>query len=141
MINYDEFTKENIKYHNRNWSWISDNPYRILIFGGSRSGKTNALPNLIKQQDDDYSIIDKVHLCYRPTWSKISTSYYKIWKNGIENLENPRFFLNTQIIYRMSTKYNPSTTQEYNPSRKCNVSIIVFDDIIADMITNKNLIQ
>ena len=109
MINYDEFTKENIKYHNRNWSWISDNPYRILIFGGSRSGKTNALPNLIKQQDGDYSIIDKVHLCYRPTWSKISTSYYKIWKNRIEYSNNILFEYsnNIQDVYKVQPKYNP----------------------------------
>ena len=33
--------------------------YRILIIGGSGSGKTNGLLNLIKQQDNDYnSIID-----------------------------------------------------------------------------------
>ena len=32
-----------------------------MIIGGSGSGKTNALFNLIKQQDDDdYSTIDKI---------------------------------------------------------------------------------
>ena len=26
---------------NKNWSYIPDHPYRILIIGGSGSGKTN----------------------------------------------------------------------------------------------------
>ena len=34
-------------------------PYRILIIGGSGSGKTNTLLNLIKEQD---KIIDKIYL-------------------------------------------------------------------------------
>ena len=41
MINFDDVTKVNIKEHNPNWPRISDNPCRILIFGGSGSGKTN----------------------------------------------------------------------------------------------------
>ena len=44
MKNYDELVEIN---HNPNWPYISDNPYRILIIVGSRSGKTNALLNLI----------------------------------------------------------------------------------------------
>ena len=36
-------------------------PYRALIIGGSESGKTNALLNLIKEQDD----IDKIYLYAR----------------------------------------------------------------------------
>ena len=49
MINYDDVTKENINKHNLNWPQIPNHSYRILIVGGTRSGKTNALPNLIKQ--------------------------------------------------------------------------------------------
>ena len=34
-----------------------------MIIGGLGSGKTNALPNLIKQQDgDNYNVIDKIYL-------------------------------------------------------------------------------
>ena len=36
--------------------------YRMLIIGDSGSGKTNALLNLIKEQDSD-TLIDKVYLC------------------------------------------------------------------------------
>ena len=41
IINFDNFTKENIKEHNPNWPQIPDHPYRILTIGGFGSGKTN----------------------------------------------------------------------------------------------------
>ena len=47
MKNYDQPVKID---HNPNWLYIPDHPYRILIIGGSGSGKTNALLNLIKHQ-------------------------------------------------------------------------------------------
>ena len=56
MINLDSITNENNKEHNEKWPYIPDHPYRILITGGSGSGKTNALLNLIKEQDDIYKI-------------------------------------------------------------------------------------
>ena len=63
MINYDNITKENIKYHNLNGPEIPDHPYRILLTGCSGSGKTNRLLNIIKiQDDDDSNIIDKIYL-------------------------------------------------------------------------------
>ena len=46
MINFDEYTNENEKQHNLNWPYIPDHPYRILIIGGSGTGKANALLNL-----------------------------------------------------------------------------------------------
>ena len=47
MLNLDDVTNENNKGHNKKWSFIPDHPYKILIVGGSRSGKTKALLNLI----------------------------------------------------------------------------------------------
>ena len=58
MINFDDVTKKNKKEHNLNWPEIPDHPYRILIFGGSGSGKTNVLLNLINHETD----IDKIYL-------------------------------------------------------------------------------
>ena len=58
MINLDSITNENNKEHNEKWPYIPDHPYRILIIGGSGSGKTNALINLINEQND----IGKIHL-------------------------------------------------------------------------------
>ena len=58
MINFDDYTDENKRKHNLNWPYIPDHPYRILIIGGSGSGNTNALFNLINNQPD----IDKIYL-------------------------------------------------------------------------------
>ena len=43
MINFDDAVKENIKKHNPNCPQVPDQRYRILIVGGSGSGKTNSL--------------------------------------------------------------------------------------------------
>ena len=58
MINFDDYTNENKTEHSSIWPYIPDYPYRILIIGGSGSGKTIALLNLINDQPD----IDKVYL-------------------------------------------------------------------------------
>ena len=50
MINFDGVTKENIKELNPNWPQIPDHPNKMFITGGSESGKTNALLNLINQK-------------------------------------------------------------------------------------------
>ena len=55
MINLDSITKKKKK---KKWSYYPDHPYRILIIGGSWSGKTNSLINLINEQND----IDKIYL-------------------------------------------------------------------------------
>ena len=56
MIKLHSITNENNKDHNEKWSYIPDHPYRILIIGGSGSGKANTLLNLINEQND----IDKI---------------------------------------------------------------------------------
>ena len=59
MFNFDCITKENIKEHNPNWPQIPDHSYQLLIIGGFRSWKINALLNLINHQqniDKDFFI-------------------------------------------------------------------------------------
>ena len=51
MFNLDSITNKNNKEQNKKWPFIPDHPYRILIIGGSGSGKTNALLNLIMEQN------------------------------------------------------------------------------------------
>ena len=48
MINFDNYANGNKTEHNLKWPYISNHPYKILIIGGSGSGKTNALLNLNK---------------------------------------------------------------------------------------------
>ena len=59
MLNLNDITNENNEKRNQKWPYIPDHPYGILIIGGSGSRKTNALINLINEQDD----IDKICLC------------------------------------------------------------------------------
>ena len=58
MINFDDYTNKNIIEYNSKCPYILGHPYRILIIGGSGSGKTNALLNLINNQPPD---IDKIY--------------------------------------------------------------------------------
>ena len=52
MINLDSIVNDNNKKDNEKWLYIPDHPYRILRIGGSGSGKTNTLLNLINDQRD-----------------------------------------------------------------------------------------
>ena len=58
MINPESIANENNKEHNEKQPFVPDHAYRILIIGGSGSGKTNALLDLLKEQD----YIDKISL-------------------------------------------------------------------------------
>ena len=58
MINFDDYAIENKTEHNSKWPYIPDHPYRILIIGGSESGKTNVLLNLTENKPG----IDKIYL-------------------------------------------------------------------------------
>ena len=58
MFDLDDIANKNNKEHNNKWPYIPDHPYRVLITGGSGSGKTNALLDLVKKQDD----IDEIYL-------------------------------------------------------------------------------
>ena len=82
-----------IKNTIKKWPFIPDHLYSILIIGGSGSGKTNTLLNLIKEQDD----IDKIYL-YAKDLSE--PKYEFLIKNrentGITHLNNPNAFIITQ---------------------------------------------
>ena len=77
MKNYDELVEIN---HNPNYPYIPDHPYRVLIIGGSGSGKTNVLLNLIKNQQPD---IYRKYLYFKEP----SESKSQLLLNGREKVE------------------------------------------------------
>ena len=91
MINFDDFTNENITDHNSKWPYIPDHPYRILIIRGSGSGKTNALLNLINNQPD----IDKIYLYAKDQYEKKKYQYLinKREKVELNHFNNPKAFM------------------------------------------------
>ena len=90
MINFDDVIKENIKEHNPNWAQISDHPYGTLIIGGSGSGKTNSLFNLINQQPD----IDKIYLYAKdPYEAKYQLLINKRESTGLKYLNDSKAFI------------------------------------------------
>ena len=63
MINFDDYVNENKTKHNKNWPYIPDHPYRILIIGGSGSGKTNEVLNLIETNQTLIKYICMLKIC------------------------------------------------------------------------------
>ena len=61
MFNLDDITNENNRDHNKKCPYVPDHSYRMLIIGGSGSGKTNVLLNLKNEQDND-NLIDNIYL-------------------------------------------------------------------------------
>ena len=130
MINFDDYVNENKTEHNKNWSYISDQPYRVII-GGSRSGNTNLLLNLTENPPD----IDKIYLYGKdPYEAKYQYLINKREGVGIDYFNDPKAF----IEYSNDVDDVYKNIDEYNPDKENNV-LIVFDDMIANMIHNKKL--
>ena len=131
MINFDYYTNENIIEHNSKWPYIPDHPYRILIIGGSGSGKTNALLNLINKQP----VIDKRYLYAKDSYeTKYQYLINKREKVGLNHFNDPKAFM--EYSNDMQNVYK--NVEDYNPIKKRKI-LIVFDDMIADMINNNKL--
>ena len=131
MINFDDYTNENKIVHNSKWPYIPDHPYRILIVGGSGSGKTNVLLNLINNQLD----IDKIYLYAKnPYEAKYQYLIKKREKVGLDHFDDSKAFI--EYLNDMQDVYE--NIEDYNPGKKRKV-LIVLDDMIADMINNKRL--
>ena len=121
MFHLDDITNESNKEQNDKWPYISDHPYRILIIGGSGSGKTNVLINLVKEQDD----IDKIYLYAKD----LTEPKYEFLIKKREN--DSSAFIGCSNT--MDDVYE--NIDDYNPSRKRKI-LVVFDDMIAEIMTN-----
>ena len=109
------------KQHNRKWPHIPDHRYRISVRGGSWSGKTTALLNIINNQPD----INEIYLYAKDPYEvKYQYLINKREKVGLDH------FNDMQDVYK--------NIEEYNLGKKHKI-LIVLDDMIADMINNKKL--
>ena len=85
--------------------------YRILIIGSSASGKTNALLNLIKEQDD----IDKIYLYAKDLREpKYEFLIKKHEDAGVKHFNDPNAF--NEFWNTMNDVYE--NIEDYNPMRK-----------------------
>ena len=129
MFNLDDVTNENNKEHTKKWPFLPDHPYKILIIGGSVSGKTNSLLNLIKEQDD----IDKIYF-YAKALRETKYEFFNKKREGagIKHLNDSKGFI--ECSNNMDNVYKD--IDDYNPTRKRKI-LIVFDDMIANIMSNK----
>ena len=103
-----------------------------MIIGGSGSEKRNPLNNLIKEQDNR-DVIDKIYLYARDlNEPKYQFLIKKREDAGIKHVNNPNAFI--ECSNTMDDVYE--NINDYNPIRK-RKKIIVFDDMIADIMTNR----
>ena len=99
--------------------------------GGSGSGKTNASSNLINNQPD----IEKIYLhAKNPFETKYQFLINKRESTRLKHFNDPKAFI--EYSNDMHDVYK--NIDEYNPDKE-NKILIVFDDMIADMIHNKKL--
>ena len=101
----------------------------IIIISGSGSGKTNALINLMNEQND----IDKIYL-YARDLSEPKYEYVikKCNNAGIKHANNPDAFI--ECSNTMDDVYK--NINDYDPIR-IRKKLIIFDYMIADIMTNK----
>ena len=129
MISFPDYFNENETKHNKNWTYIPDHSYRILILGGWGFGKANVSLNLIENQPD----IDKIYLHAKdPYEAKYQYLINKRKGAGIDHFNYSKAF----IEYSNNIRNVYKNIDDYNPDKE-NKILIVFDDMIADMIHHK----
>ena len=108
---------------------IPDYSYRIIIIGGSGSGKTNALINLINEQKD----IDQIYLYARDLGEPKYEYFIKKRKDAeIKHVNNPNAFI--ECSNTMDDVYD--NIDDYNSNRRRKI-LIILDEMIADIMKNK----
>ena len=102
-----------------------------MIAESSGSGITNALLNLINQEPD----IDRIYLYAKdPYEAKYQLLINKRESTSLKYLNDSKAF----IEYSNDMDDNHKNTEEYNPNKKQKI-LIVLDDMIADILSNKKL--
>ena len=131
MINFDDVTKENIKEHNLNRPKFPDHSYRTIIIGGTGSGKTNSLFNLIGHQPDNGTIYlyakDLYKAQYQMLINKPEGVVLKYCKDSKDLFE---YSNDKDNIYK--------NIEEYNLGKQRKI-LTVFDDMIGNVLSNEKL--
>ena len=129
IINFDDALKENVKKNNPNWPEISDHPHRILITGGCGSTKTDSFLNVINHQPDT----DNSYLYVEDPYE----AKYQFLIKKRENVR-PKHFHDSKAFIEYSNNIVDiyKNIEDYNPNKKRKI-LIAFDDMIADMLSNK----
>ena len=131
MFTFDYITKGDIKELNPNWLQIPDHPCWILIAGGSGSGKTNALLNLINNESD----VDKIYFYTKDLYkAKYILLTNKRESTGSKYLNDYKPFI--EYSNDMNDIYK--NVEEKNPFKKRKI-LIVFDHMIAGMLIDEKL--
>ena len=97
-----------ILQNNPDWSQTLDHPYRILITGGSESGKTKVLLNIISHQED----IDKIYLYDKNPYG----GKYQLLINKREGLDLKLFSDSKALI-----QYSNNMLVVYKNTEECNL--------------------
>ena len=131
MINLSSITNENNKEHNEKCQFILDHLHIILIISGSGTGKTNALLNLIKEQDD----VDKIYLHSKD----LSEPKYEFLIKKCEDVAINHFNDHSAFIECSNRRDDvDQNIDDCNASKKRKV-LIAFDDMITDIMSNKKI--
>ena len=121
--------QKNIRERNLNWPQIPDLPYRMLINDGSGSAKINSLLNLISHQPDIDKIYSNAEDSYEEKYQFLIT---QLESTGLNHFNNPKAF----IEYSVDMDDIYKNIEECNSIKEHKI-LIVFDDVIPDMFSNK----
>ena len=129
MLNLDDITNENNKEHNDKMAIYSRSFVQNFGNWWFWIRKTNALLNLISQQDD----IDRIYLYAKELSETKHEILIKKRENvGIKHLNDSNAFI--ECSNTMDDVYE--NIDDYKPNRQKKI-LIVFDDMIADIMSNK----
>ena len=101
-----------------------------MIIWGSESGKINVLLNLINHEPD----IDKIYLYAKDGYNAKYKLINKRESTGLKYLNDLKAF----IEYTINVDGIYKNIEEYNPNKNKKI-LTVFDDMIADILSNKKL--
>ena len=131
MINFDDYVNENKTEHNLKWPYYSRSSIQNINNRRLTLRKNKCIIKLINNQTD----INKTYLYAKdPYEAKYEFLINKRKNTRLKHFDDPKAFIeysnNMEDVYK--------NIEEYDLGKK-HKTLIVFDDMIADMINNKKL--